>query len=323
MLVDIGADIAWLTPPGWGARFPSGLPALVSSRDLLDWGVRRCVAALPNVRFIERADVVGLLPAGDSVAGVRLRSRGGKGVEERVYADLVIDAGGRSSRTPRWLQQLGYDAPEETVVDARLGYASLVYRRPPRADGYDWKVAAVMPVPPADVRNGLIVPVEGGRWMVSLAGGAGDYPPTDEAGFLEFARSLRDPIIHDAIRGAEPLSPIVGYRRAENRRRHYEQLARWPERLVVTGDAVCALNPAGTQGMTVAAMAAEELDRCLRKARGDLAGLAGRFQRRLARMHQTPWTFTASFDHRYPGVVGAPETTRCVLQGSHAHNSLM
>ena len=36
----------------------------------------------------------------------------------------------------------------------------------------------------------MLVPLEGDRWLVTLAGAARDYPPTDAAGFLEFARSL-------------------------------------------------------------------------------------------------------------------------------------
>ena len=90
---------------------------------------------------------------------------------------------------------------------------------------------------------GLLLPVEGDRWMVGLAGAGRDYPPTDEAGFLEFAASLRSPIISDAIRHARPLSPIHGYRQTDNRWRHYEQAQRWPERLVVLGDAACTINP--------------------------------------------------------------------------------
>jgi hypothetical protein len=35
--------------------------------------------------------------------------------------------------------------------------------------------------------------------------------------FLDFARSLPDPILFDVIREAEPLTAIAGYRAMENR----------------------------------------------------------------------------------------------------------
>ncbi len=109
--------------------------------------------------------------------------------------------------------------------------------------------------------------MEGGRWLVTVSGGDGDYPPTDEAGFLGFARALRTPDLSEAIKDAEPLGPIVGYRATENRLWHYDRLERWPKGLVALGDAVCVLNPVYGQGMTTAALGAEVLDRCLRRSR--------------------------------------------------------
>jgi hypothetical protein len=84
-----------------------------------------------------------------------------------------------------------------------------------------FKAIGAQQAPPGDPRGGILQPIEGGRWLLSLIGGDGDYPPTDEAGFLAFARSLRSPALHEAIAAAEPLTPIVGHRATENRLRHY------------------------------------------------------------------------------------------------------
>src|SRR5215208_3057531 len=35
-LVDVAGEVAWLTPAGWGARFPSGLNVIGFTRPLLD-----------------------------------------------------------------------------------------------------------------------------------------------------------------------------------------------------------------------------------------------------------------------------------------------
>jgi 2-polyprenyl-6-methoxyphenol hydroxylase-like FAD-dependent oxidoreductase len=314
-LVDAARDVAWLTPAGWGPRFECGIPLVACSRDLIDWAVRRRVAALPNVGFREEVDVTGLVatPDGRAIAGVELRPRGDAGLTERLGADLVVDASGRSSRAPHWLAALGYPEPEETYVNAFLGYASRVYRRPP---GYEssWSAMYIQSAPPGRPRAGLIFPIEDGRWMVTLGGGGKDYPPTDEDGFRDFAGSLPAADFADALARAEPLGPIVGYRNTENRRRHYERLPLRPERFVVTGDAACAFNPVYGQGMTTAALGAEALDRCLRACRpaDDLTGLAARFQCALAHENAVPWALATGEDYRYRITEGRPasRTTR-------------
>jgi 2-polyprenyl-6-methoxyphenol hydroxylase-like FAD-dependent oxidoreductase len=130
-----------------------------------------------------------------------------------------------------------------------------------------------------------------------------DYPPTDEQGFLAFLRSLPSPEIYDAIRDAEPLSSIHGFRHTANRLRRYERRARPPERLIFVGDAVCAFNPVYGQGMTVAAVEALALRR--RLAATPLPRLASAFQRDVARIVAGPWMFATSEDSRWPGTAGA------------------
>jgi 2-polyprenyl-6-methoxyphenol hydroxylase-like FAD-dependent oxidoreductase len=173
----------------------------------------------------------------------------------------------------------------------------------------DWKGMFLQAAPLARTRAGVLVPVEGNRWIVTLGGGDRDYPPTDEVGFLDFARSLPSPMLYTAIKDAVPLSPIYGNRSTENRLRHYERLTRWPERLLVMGDAVCAFNPVYGQGMTTAALSALALDQCLlnqyrRQSKRDLTGLARRFQQRLTEVNSAPWMLATSEDYRYRGTEG-------------------
>ena len=72
--------------------------------------------------------------------------------------------------------------------------------------------------------------------MLTLIGRAGEQPPSDEPGFLEFARSLQVPIIYDAIRIAEPLTPIKTHRATQNRLRRYERAKAMPENFLLLGD---------------------------------------------------------------------------------------
>ena len=302
-----GADSLWLNAAGWCRRYRSPIRLLGATRELVEWQARARVTALDNVQVVEGREVVGLLVdrRRDAVGGVRLGRRGG---DAEVPADLVVDASGRNSRAPQWLAALGYQPPSQTSINPLLGYASRQYRIPAGFQA-DWRMLVINAKPPGNSRAGALVPIEGGRWMVALIGAGRDYPPTDDAGFLEFARGLRSPLLYETIKDAEPLTPAHGYRQTDNRRRHFERLRRWPDRFVVIGDASCTFNPIYAQGMTVAAMTAVALDHRLRRHRRgsglDLAGLSRRFQRQVARASAGAWTMATSEDLRYPWTEGA------------------
>jgi 2-polyprenyl-6-methoxyphenol hydroxylase-like FAD-dependent oxidoreductase len=316
--LDVTQDGRWLNRAGWGPVFACGRHGRVCSRDLREWAVRRRLRALPGVRFREEWDVVGLLadPTGACVIGVRVRPRGqaigSPPAEEDLAADLVVDASGRGSRAPAWLEALGYARPGERMINSFLGYGSRYYTPPPDWAG-PWQGLYIQPAPPTHLRGGGIYRVEGGRWLVTLVGAGGDYPPTADPEFLAFARSLRSPALYEALRHAQPLSPIVGYRGTANRWRAYERLARRPEQFVVLGDAACAFNPVYGQGMTAAALGAAVLASTLCEQRrrypnGDLRGLAGRFQHQLARHNQPLWALATLEDLRCPQTVGRQPT---------------
>ena len=267
-VVDIANEIAWLTAAGWGVRFPSELMVLAFTRPLLDLHVRRRLAKNPRVKILDNTDVVRLVPDAKTkrLAGVLICPRVAetdRRVARKLRADLVLDATGRASRAPRWLEDLGCKAPEEIVIDAHLAYASRLYRIPEHFAG-DWQCAYVQAAPPDEKRGAILFKVEDNRWLVTLIGRGGDTPPADEAGFLEFARSLRESIIFDAIRDAEPLTPIKTHRATQNRWRRYERAQSLPENFLLLGDAVCAFNPVYGQGMTTAALGAMALRECLR-----------------------------------------------------------
>jgi 2-polyprenyl-6-methoxyphenol hydroxylase-like FAD-dependent oxidoreductase len=312
--MDATRDVATMCPFGWYVRCSGGPTLLGASRDLIDQVVRRRVAAIPNVRIRQRVAVDCLIQRpGDTpgIAGVRLwarpAGRGADRVREELAADLVVVADGRNSRLPDWLTALGYEPARETVVNSFQGYASRRYR-PPAGFEAGWKALYIQQAPPDHPRGGLIAPVEGGFWLVSLVGGDGHYPPVDEAGFLDFARSLRSPALYEAIAEAEPLTPIVGQRATENRLRHYDRLGRFPTGLVVLGDAACAFNPVYGQGMTAAAIGAEVLDRWLRgksSRHGRGRGLV--FQHSLARATSAAWRLSTGADYGFRTTEGTPQ----------------
>jgi 2-polyprenyl-6-methoxyphenol hydroxylase-like FAD-dependent oxidoreductase len=303
-------DVLILTPVGWLDRRATGWPFVSASRPLFEGMLRRRLRELPGLTILERHDVTSLRTSADrrEVTGTVLRRLDDPGDTRELVADLVVDASGRGSQAPVWLSEAGYPTPTTAHVDPNIGYASRIYRIP-KGFSADWQMVMLTSQPPAMPRTGYLMPIENGQWMVGLMGAAGQHPPTDEDGFAAFARSLRHPIIADALAAAEPVSPIRAYRGTANRLRHYGRMARRPERFVVLGDAVCAFNPIYGQGMTTAAIAAETLDTCLQAQRGqhpagNLDGLARRFQRRLARRNVEPWMLSTGEDLRFPTTTG-------------------
>ncbi|HZY41724.1 MAG TPA: FAD-dependent monooxygenase [Anaerolineae bacterium] len=298
-LINWTSDFVNFTPAGWGPRFPSTLTTRACSRGLLEYAVRRRVAARPNITFEARREAIGLLTNDDrsSVTGVHIIDRDRTSdARSDLPGDLVVDASGRTSHVLDWLIESGYTAPAETIIDSHLGYATRAYRRPPYFAA-DWRVMIIRARPPYGTRGGLIYPIEHDRWLVNLCGAGDERPPTDGQAFLEFTRTIIHPAVYEAIKDAEPLSPVYGYQRTENRWRHYEQLTRWPENFVVLGDAAYAFNPIYGQGMTVAGLEAQALDRSLRTAQGCLD-----FQKSLAKVVRLPWLLATTEDSRVPGV---------------------
>src|SRR5829696_3089032 len=155
-------------------------------------------------RLRHSCDVLGLAatPDGRRVTGARVLRRADGSAEELLGADLVVDATGRGSRTPIWLQALGYAPPDEEQVRIGLGYATRIYRLPP--DALDGDLGVLQAATPQHPRTGALLLLEGERWMLTLAGILGDHPPTDPDGFLDFARSLQFPDIYQTIRDAKP-----------------------------------------------------------------------------------------------------------------------
>jgi 2-polyprenyl-6-methoxyphenol hydroxylase-like FAD-dependent oxidoreductase len=308
--LDSIADVRWYHFGVWKARFPSTIKGYSQSRPFLEQCVRLCLATKANVRFMDQCEVTRLCANDDKsrITGVHVRHRNGEYSEEELAADLVVDASGRGSQAPQWLLSLGYEHVKESKVKVDIGYASRIYRRP-REFSPDWKVLVIYPTPPAGKRAGYVVPIEDNCWIVSLTGWLRNYPPNDEASFLDYARSLPEPTLYEVIKDAEPLTAIVTHRFPANQRRHYERMSRFPEGLIILGDAVCSFNPIYGQGMTTAALEASILNECLCRqqglhCRGNVAGLAQHFQKAIAKVVDAPWLLATSEDFRYPETEG-------------------
>jgi 2-polyprenyl-6-methoxyphenol hydroxylase-like FAD-dependent oxidoreductase len=193
--------------------------------------------------------------------------------------------------------------PREDNIRVDIGYMTRFYRR--RPEHLRGKQAVILEACHPDWRFGVILAQERDRWIVTLGGYFGDYAPSDDHGYTEFARSLQKPEIFDVIRDAEPLTPLTSYRFSANLRRHYEELIQFPEGYLVFADALCSFNPIYGQGMTVASMEALALRQCL--AAGS-RGIARRFFRAVSPLINIPWQIAVGSDLQHPDVQGKRPT---------------
>jgi 2-polyprenyl-6-methoxyphenol hydroxylase-like FAD-dependent oxidoreductase len=279
-----------------------------ASRPFLEDHVRQRVRAIPNVTLMEGHDVVELTSNADRtrVTGALVTSRD-DGEERTVTADLVVDATGRGSRTPAFLDHLGYDRPVEEEVVMRLVYASQLLRIPPGM--HDALIVLVGPVPGRPTGMGLFT-YENNTWLLTAIGLAGREPPANREGMLKFIEDCTPPQVFSALQHAEPLGEVTAYRTPSSRWRRYDKMRRFPAGLLVFGDAICSFNPIYGQGMTVAALQAMALNRCLS---GGAEGLASRYFRAAAKPIGVAWQLAVGGDLSLPEIEGPrPLSTRLV-----------
>lgn len=304
--ISLSSGMVVLSSEGWLRRWPrTGHSMITCTRALLDWTVRSAVVDNCGGVEIRKARATGLIGDAGRVRGVRVTA--GEDTTD-LLADIVVEATGRGSRIVNRLTELGITGVEEKNVDSGLVNATRIYRTPPGAEDFPLTMVQADPYVSRPGRSAVIVPIEGNRWMVSLAGSRGGEPPADPDGFLAYTLGLPHPVVGQLISGAEPLTEVFLSRSTSNSRRYLEKVRDWPEGLVVLGDALATFNPAYGQGMSVAALGALELGRQVGKAGLGAPGLARRAQRSVARHVETAWNIAVGQDVLYPDVRGGRPT---------------
>lgn len=279
-------------------------PVLLASRPYLEFIVRNRVERIPAVTFRDCLEVGGLLhsrTAGGAavVTGVRVVPPGGGAVDE-IAADLVVDATGRGSRTPAWLAELGYERPAEERISVRVKYASQTLRL--RGVEPEKRFVIEGRTPGRDVGVALFG-CERDTWTFTVMGAERAFPKATRAWMLAAADGILPDWAMAAVRDAEPLGPVSTHGHPASVRRRYDKLTRFPDGLLVMGDASCAFNPIYGQGMSVAAEQALALRAALAEGTPELAA---RYFAASAPPIATAWALAAGSDFAYPEVEGDP-----------------
>lgn len=302
---DPGQNMVWNTYGDYRSLFALGRQNVFVSRPFLEWKVRQQVLELENVELLAgfSVDCLRTDEKRRQVTGVQISSQENKEVTRALSGDFIVDASGRGSRSGKWLEELGYEKPRESKVRCGMGYTTRIYQREPERSGIPAWVA-VTPKAPEERRGGAALPVEGNRWIVSLAGWHGDHAPKNEAAFLAFAKSLPAPDLYHIVSQCKPISDISVHKLPSSLRRHYEKLPRFPQGYLVLGDAVCSFNPVYGQGMTSSILQAAALDELLKERGGDTRNFAKPYFQRIANVIDTPWQTAVGEDFRFPETTG-------------------
>ncbi|WP_107657435.1 NAD(P)/FAD-dependent oxidoreductase [Nocardia suismassiliense] len=240
-------------PGGWAPQVAAPVYYHALSRPELEHILRQRILTHPRIQLVDgvRAD---RLTTDDHRAVTGIQDARGN----LWSGELVIDASGRASRLAKQLD--GQEPPRK--IRAQMVYTTRAYRRTPACQPA-WSLTVQLTYAPDRRCGGAAVLVEHDKILVTLIGVDGEKPPTDDNGFDDYVASLHNQDLLDVITCAEPAGPIRRYGPLDNIWHPHHTMRRWPEGLLVTGDAVCTLNPIYGHGMTVAALQAETLDRLL------------------------------------------------------------
>lgn len=297
LMVDAATEMKYYENGGFFADGPNQLPMLCASRALFEHVVREHVRGLPNVALSDSCRFINYTFApGHGVTGVRYRDENGK--ETTLSAALVVDATGRTSRTPDWLEKNDFEAPDVDEVRVDVTYSTVRLDRLP-----DERTVLFVPPSPPRTRGAAAIPIEDGQTEFIVQGIHGDDAPTERDAFLEVASSFPVTELGRLPAEREWISEeIHHYPFPSSVRRRYDDLEEFPDGLVVTGDAIASFNPVYGQGMSVGALDALLLHHTLSETGLDDLALA--YFPAVADLIAEVWQLAVGADFEFPQTTG-------------------
>ncbi len=275
-LIEAGADDIDLARRMPGAPEPEpgdeDLRMLGVRRPLIEWALRRAVAAETRVRTVSNTNVIGL----ESAEGEVPRVSGVWTSDGSIEADLVIDAMGRRSPAPGWIAALGGTPMTEESSDCGVIYYTRYYRV---RDGQSLPDGPWLPTPRGDIGYALFstFPGDNGTFagLIAIPPGDQDLKLLRHEAAFDAATALMpalwswvNPEMSTPITGVLPMGSLQNTLRTPVGGR--------PPAigLITVGDALCHTDPVFALGLSFAFIEARELRDTLALHGSDLEAVA-------------------------------------------------
>jgi 2-polyprenyl-6-methoxyphenol hydroxylase-like FAD-dependent oxidoreductase len=279
-------DMAKPLPPFFADQSPRPIDdqlwTYTARRPVGEWVFANAAREEPRVTVRRGTRAVGLLagPSASSgiphVAGVRTADG------EELRADVVIDAMGRRSNSPRWLSEIGARSPYEEQEDCGFTYYTRYFRgtQPQRIGPIFTPVGTI---------SILTLPGDNGTWSVTIFTASGDVPLKNLRQPEKWTNTVRACPLQAHWLDGEPITEVLAVSGTVDRyRRFVVDGSPVATGLVAVADAWACTNPSAGRGLTVGFKHAVRLRDVLRETLDDPRALAEEFHE-VTESEIAPW----------------------------------
>jgi 2-polyprenyl-6-methoxyphenol hydroxylase-like FAD-dependent oxidoreductase len=273
-------------PPFFNDRSPRPIDdqlwTYTARRPVFEWVLGAAAAREPRIAIRRGARVAELLtgrsaiPGTPHVTGVRT-DRG-----DEIPGDLVVDASGRASCSPEWLESIGAQRPYEEREDCGFAY----YTRYFRGAEPERRGPVLMDIGTISV---LTLPGDNGTWSVTVFCASGDQRLKNLRDADKWTSVIRACPLQAHWLDGEPITDVLPMAGIVDRYRRFT-VDGTPAATGFTAlaDAWACTNPSAGRGLTVGFLHALQLRDTLREAAERPDDLVRRFDER-TEATITPW----------------------------------
>ena len=288
--VDMAAQYRIRLGGTWKKPGSGDIQIVCAGRPLLEGGGRRRRVDEPRGTFRYDSAGADLVydRSNDAIIGVAVAHDDELDV---IPAEFVVDASGKNTRVPDFLDRIGIGAPEVEQDIINCFYSTMYHHVPPERQWDDKVMVICYAYRPYEDTYAAQYYTDSTRTILSTSLVAYNCysPPRTAQEFREFADLMPSPVIGENIDGLEPASPIYNFRYPNMLRMRYEKKRNLPRALLVVGDAYTSADPVSGLGMTLALKEVREMQLLLEKFEPTDATLPRRYFRTIAKLADTAW----------------------------------